>query len=143
MEWEHVNVICLERNGGRASKTLFIRQNITEVKEKELQIQKEISLATRRERQYQIALISNSFCTFEFNLTKDLIERDIMCTVNGMTISLLEKSDLSAPCKASECFEKWKRDILPESIEEYSETVNLAHLNECFEKGDADRKSVV
>lgn len=138
MEWEHVNVICLERNGGRASKTLFIRQNITEVKEKELQIQKEISLATRRERQYQIALISNSFCTFEFNLTKDLIERDIMCTVNGMTISLLEKSDLSAPCKASECFEKWKRDILPESIEEYSETVNLAHLNECFEKGDAE-----
>ena len=34
-EWEHVNIICLERNQGKVNKILFIRQNITEVKEKE------------------------------------------------------------------------------------------------------------
>ena len=37
-EWEHVNIICLERNNGKVSKVLFIRQNITEVKEKEMRI---------------------------------------------------------------------------------------------------------
>ena len=37
-EWEHVNIICLERNQGKVSKILFIRQNITEVKEKEMHI---------------------------------------------------------------------------------------------------------
>ncbi len=138
MEWEHVNVICLERNDGKASKALFIRQNITDVKEKELRIQREMSLATRKERQYQIALISSSFCAFEFNLTKDLIEQDIVRTVNGKTISLLEKTGLSAPCKASECFEKWKKYILPESIEEYNSIVNMEHLNKCFENGEAE-----
>ncbi len=37
-EWEHVNIICLERKEGKVSKILFIRQNITEVKEKEMHI---------------------------------------------------------------------------------------------------------
>ncbi|NBH13781.1 hybrid sensor histidine kinase/response regulator [Lachnospiraceae bacterium] len=37
-EWEHVNLICLERNEGKVSKILFIRQNITDVKEKEMRI---------------------------------------------------------------------------------------------------------
>ncbi|MDE6024455.1 MAG: response regulator [Lachnospiraceae bacterium] len=138
MEWEHVNIICLERNDGDVSKVLFARQNITEVKEKEIRIQKEISLATRKERQYQIALISSSFCTFEFNLTKDLIENDIVNVMNGKPISLLEKVGLCAPCKASECFEKWKTFILPESMEEYSSIVNVAHLNACFEQGDSE-----
>ena len=138
MEWEHVNVICLERNNGKASKALFIRQNITDIKEEELRIQREMSLATRKERQYQIALISSSFCAFEFNLTKDLIEQDVVRTVNGKTISLLERAGLSAPCKASECFEKWKKNILPESMEEYSSTVNMEYLNKCFEHGEAE-----
>lgn len=133
--WEHVNIICLERNEGRASKVLFIRQNITEVKEKELRIQAEMSLADRKERQYRIAITSNAFCTFEFNLTQDVIEQDIVCTVKGKEISLLERSGLKAPCKASECFEKWKSSILDESIEEYSRVVNIDYLKECFKQG--------
>ncbi len=55
-EWEHMNLICLERKNGEVSKCLFIRQNITEVKEKELRIQAKISLANRKERQYRIAI---------------------------------------------------------------------------------------
>ncbi len=37
-EWEHVNIICLERKEGKVSKILFIRQNITDVKKKEMRI---------------------------------------------------------------------------------------------------------
>lgn len=47
-EWEHVNAICLERKDGRASKVLFTRQNITEVKEKEMRIQAEMSWRTAK-----------------------------------------------------------------------------------------------
>lgn len=96
---EHLNIICLERKDGRACKVLFIRQNITEVKEKELHIQAEISLASRKERQYRIAVTSNAFSTFEFNLTKDLIEQDIICVMNGRQLSLLERAGLKAPLK--------------------------------------------
>lgn len=59
-EWEHMNIICLERKDGTAVKALIIRQNITEVKEKELKIQEQMFLASRKERQYQIAIMSNS-----------------------------------------------------------------------------------
>lgn len=136
-EWEHVNVICLERIDGKASKVLLTRQNITKVKEKELQIQAEMSLADRKERQYRIAITSNAFSTFEFNLTQDLIENDIVREVNGRQVSLLEETGLEAPCKASEYFEKWKTFVLEESKEIYGKIVNTDYLKECFDKGEA------
>lgn len=137
-EWEHVNAICLERKDGRASKALFIRQNITELKEKELRIQSEMALANRKERQYRIAISSNAICTYEFNLTKDLVEEDIVRVIDGERISLLEKVGLQVPCKASEWMERSKGRVLEESIEEYDKEVNIEHLREHFERGDAE-----
>ncbi|MCM1144980.1 MAG: response regulator [Blautia sp.] len=138
VEWEHINIVCLERKEGVVSKVLFIRQNITEVKEKELRIQAEISLAERKERQYRIAITSNAFCTFEFNLTKDLIEGDVVREVDGEKISLLEKVGLKPLCKASECFERWKQYVLEESIEDYCKEVNIEYLKERYEQGDKE-----
>ncbi len=137
-EWEHMNMICLERKEGRADKILFIRQNITDLKEKELRIQAKMSIANRKEKQYRIAVTSNAFCTFEFNLTQDLITGDVIQNIDGQQISLLEKVGLQAPCKASEYFEKWKAYVLPESLEEYSHTINTDRLKERFEQGDSE-----
>ena len=137
-EWEHANVICLERKDGRADKVLFIRQNITEIKEKELRIHAEMALADRKERQYRIAITSNAFLTFEFNLTQDRIEQDIVRSRDGSQVSLLEYFGLQVPCKASECFERWKAFILEESLEEYTEKVNTEYLLERFEQGESE-----
>ena len=137
-QWEHMNIVCLERGEERATKALLTRQNITEVKEKELRIQAKISLADRKERQYRIAITSNSFCTFEFNLTQDLVEQDIVRMIDGRRVSLLEKAGLTAPCKASECFERWKAFVLEESREDYVGMVNLEYLSQRFEQGDAE-----
>ena len=136
--WEHINLICLERIDGRASKVLFIRQDITDVKEKELRIQSEMSQANRKERQYRTAITSNAFCTFEFNLTKDLIEEDVVREIDGRKISLLKKAGLCAPCKASVCFEQWKSYILEESLEDYQSVVNTESLMKRFEQGEAE-----
>ncbi|MCM1468457.1 MAG: ATP-binding protein, partial [Alistipes sp.] len=136
--WEHMNVICLERKDNKACKVLFIRQNITELKEKELRVQRERSLANRKERQYQIAIMSNSFSKFEFNLTKDLIEQDIVRNVDGRKISFLEHAGLTAPCKASECFEKWKQFVLEESLDDYTAVVSIDNLLQCFERGERE-----
>lgn len=137
-EWEHINVVCLERKDGRAVKALFTRQNITELKEKELRIQAERALANRKERQYQVAIMSSSFCNCEFNLTQDLIEQEIVGTINGQHITFLSQVNMTAPCKASEYFEKWKQYVLPESLESYSATVNTEYLLERFEQGDRE-----
>lgn len=137
-EWEHINIICLEREDGQASKVLFIRQNITEVKEKELRIQAEMALANRKERQYRIAITSNAICTFEFNLTKDWIAGDIVREADGERISLMDLVGLTYPCKVSDCFERWKAYVLEESIEDYSNTVTTDHLKHCYEQGDAE-----
>lgn len=137
-EWDHMNIICLERKEGVATRALFIRQNITEVKERELRIQAKMAIADRKERQYRIAITSNAFCTYEFNLTRDLIEQDIVRTIDGQQISLLEKVGLTVPCRASECFDRWARFILEESLEDYRAVVNTGYLKERFEQGEME-----
>ena len=140
-EWEHVNVICLERKDGAASKVLFIRQNITELKETELLIQQEMAVANRKERQYRIAVMSNAICTFEFNLTKDVIDQDVVRVFDGERVSMLEKVGLKAPCKASELFARWKLYILEESREEFDSSADAELLKRRFAQGEAEVSS--
>ena len=137
-EWEHVNIICLERRNKKASKVLFIRQNITEVKEKELRVQAEVSVANRKERQYRIAITSNAFCTYDFNLTQDFIEQDIVRTIDGEVVSLLEGVGLKVPCKASDFFEGWKKFVLKESMEDYCAVVSAENLKERFGQNETE-----
>ncbi len=137
-DWEHVNIMCIERLDGRATKVLLTRQNITETKERELKIQAQMALANRKERQYRIAIASSAFCTFEMNLTKDLIEQDVIYTLQGQTLSLLEKLGVKAPCSASECLAGMEKFILKESIETYRRVVNIQYLKDCFAQGQAE-----
>ena len=156
MEWEHLNIVCLERKDGKVVKVLMSRQNITEVKERELRILAEISLASRRERQYRIAITSNAVCTHEFNLTQDRIDDEIICEMGGQKVLLLEQVGLQTPCRITEWFARWKQFVAEESLEDYCAVVDVEHLRRRFEQGDAevnveywtsapmgDRKSVV
>ncbi|MBD5513615.1 MAG: response regulator [Lachnospiraceae bacterium] len=136
--WEHLIAVCLERRDGRVSKILYVRQNVTEMKLRELRRQEEVSAMNRKERQYRLAVTSNSFCTFEFNLTKDLIEQDIVRVTDEGQISLLEQAGLSAPCEASEFFDRWEQFILPESLEEYAGTANVEYLKKSYEQGEGE-----
>ncbi len=134
-DWEHLIVVCLERRDARPVRVLYVRQNITELKLKELSGQRERAILNRKERQYKIAIMSNSFSTFECNLSKDRIEQDITRMYDGEEISLLERAGLSAPCSVTECFEGWMQFVLPESLEDYSATVNVEYLKEQYEQG--------
>lgn len=136
--WEHLIAVCLQRKDGQAVRLLFVRQNITDLKQRELQSQKALSDMDRKERQYRIAITSTAFCTFEFNLTRDLIEQDVTRVIDGRQISLLDKIGLRAPCPASACFERWKAFILEESIDDYTAVVNLDQLRRHFEQGEME-----
>lgn len=138
LEWEHINIICLERKEGKAEKLLLIRQNITEVKEKELHIQAKMAVASRRERQYQLAITSSAICTFEFNLTQDRIEKDILREADGGQVSLLDRVELNAPCRVSEWFQRWEKFVLHDSLEDYRTVVNIGYLVGRYEQGEAE-----
>ncbi len=121
-----------------STQVLFVRQNVTELKMKEMNEQRERAVLNRKERQYRIAIMSNSFSAFECNLTKDQIMQDIIRTDDGKKISLLERAGLSVPCKASECFERWKQFILPESLEDYCNAVNVDSLKARYEQDEME-----
>ncbi|MCI8838728.1 MAG: HAMP domain-containing histidine kinase, partial [Hungatella sp.] len=137
-EWEHLIAVCLERKDGTPVRVLYVRQNVTDLKQAKLRRQRERAVLNRKERQYRIAIMSNSFSSFEFNLTKDLVEQDITCMSGTEEISLLTRTGLSAPCKASRCFDMWTRFVLPESREDYSATVNVDYLKAQYDQGNME-----
>ncbi|MEY8393496.1 response regulator [Lachnospiraceae bacterium 45-P1] len=114
------------------------QEHITGLQEKDRQSQAKIAVADRKERQYKIAVTATAFCTFEFNLTRNLIEQDVVRTIEGRQVSLLERVGLHAPCTASECFEKWKPFVLEESWEEYTALTNLEKLKQHFDQGEPE-----
>ena len=136
--WELLICVCIERKEGRASKILYVRQDNTQLRLQEIRAKKEKAVMDRKERQYRIAIMSTAFSAFEFNLTQDRIEQDVTRTIDGNTVSLLEKIGLSAPCPASLCFEKWRDFILEESLEEYNDATNLENLKRRFKQGEAE-----
>ncbi len=135
-KWEHMNIVCLERKDGKATKVLCLRQDITRLKERELKAQAEVAVANRKERQYMTATMSDAICSYEINLTRDLINQAITYRdENGNDCNALEQVGLIAPCRASDWFEGWKRFIDEGSIEEYSAGANVQYLLGCFEQG--------
>ena len=114
------------------------QEHITGLQKDALLAQKEIALANRKERQYRIAITSTAFCTFEFNLSRDDIEQDVLCLLNGDYISLLEQVEIQAPCAASEVFDRWRIYVLEESLEDYDAIVNLENLRKCYEDGEPE-----
>ncbi len=135
-EWEHLNIICLERKNGKASKVLFLRQNTTELKEKELRIQAEISVANRKKRHYQEAMIADSVCTFDFNVTRDLLEHDVINANLGQRWPMFDELDEKGSCRASDFLMMWKENMMDEdSVEEYCSVANVENLRECFQNG--------
>ncbi len=136
--WENLICVCLERQEGKATKILCTSQDITSAKLQELQRKRERSDMDRKERQYRIAIASSAFSSFEFNLTRDRLEQDVLCTSDGQRLSLLEKVGLSAPCPASEGLRRWREGILPESLEDYDSVTDLARLKERFEQGETE-----
>ncbi len=137
-DWEHLIAICLERKEGKPVRVLYVRQNVTELKLKEQKEQRERAVLYRKERQYRIAIMSGSFSSFECNLTEDQIEQDITRMKDGGETSLLKQVGLSAPCQASEYFERWKRFVLEESREVYSAFINVDYLKDQFEQGNME-----
>ena len=140
--WEHMNIICLERDeNGRALKVLFLRQDITRLKEKELRVQAAISEANRKERMYIAATMSDAICVFEVNITCDRVDRDVIYKQNGQEINIMDKIGLKSPCSATELYARWKELVDEDSMEDYCEGVSVPRLRELFEQGK--RESVV
>lgn len=137
--WENIISICLERDDdGRPARILFVRQVVTEMKQRELSAQKKLSEMGRKERQYRIAVISNAMCNFEFNVTRNWLDMDIVEDVDGKQTSILGVKKLMAPCKASDAFKVWLPDILPESVDDYARCTDMDYLLESHERGEME-----
>ncbi|NDO32195.1 hypothetical protein ADH76_34295 [Enterocloster clostridioformis] len=93
----YILVLLFQAERERRKQEKESREHIIGLEEKRRLDQAEIAKANRKERQYRGAITATAFSTFEFNLTKDLIEKDIVRTVNGQQTSLLERFGLQAP----------------------------------------------
>lgn len=103
-EWEHVNIICLERKSEQARKVLFIRQNITEVKEKELRVQarQEEQAQALQDALMQAQHANRAKTTFLSNMSHDI--RTPMNAIIGFTT--IAVSHINNKDQVKDCLQK-------------------------------------
>lgn len=133
--WNNLMAVCIDRVDGKPLHVVFMRQDITELKERELENSKTISNFNRREQQYQLAITSNTVCNYEINLSENHVEKDIDCELGDKKISL-QTLDLPHPCAASAFFEAWSKMVRPEDMVKFNARFNIGHLINKFEEGN-------
>ncbi len=134
----YILILLLQAQRQRRRLLEESQEHITGLQEKERLAQEEISVANRKERQYRIAITASAICTFEFNLTQNMIEKDAIFNTDGRQASLMKILGLNAPCAASVCFEKWGAFVLEESQEDYASLIDLEQLKQHFEQGEPE-----
>lgn len=137
--WENRIIACIHRdNEGQPLKALLLRQDVSEMKMRELEAKKKLSIVDRKEKQYRQAATANAVCAYEFNISRNLIEKDIEANINGSRISFMALRGLPVPCPASRFFEAWETAVLPDSLEDFKKYTSLEYLKECYAKGRSE-----
>ncbi len=137
-EWVNTTAICLEREEGQAARVLFVSQDVTDVKERELSAQKRLAALDRKERQYKLALVSNALCSYEFNVSADELAEDVIQVQNDKRVPVLQFFGLSAPCRASDFLRAWAPMVQPESREDYARVCDMGYLLKRFVDGQQE-----
>lgn len=96
-QWENINIICLEREQERPVKVLFTRQDVTELKEKELQKQYAI------ERQYRAQLDQNMARTQFFSRMSHDIRTPLNAIMGMTSVAMMHLDDEE---RVKDCLEK-------------------------------------
>lgn len=63
------------------------------------------------EHQIKKAVLANTITSFEVNISKDLVENDIILKVNNKLLSVSEKLKISFPCKFSSLVKSWCESV--------------------------------
>lgn len=91
--------------------------------------------------QYRNALLSNAISFYDANLTKDIIETDIMYKdTDGKFHSSLDKIGMKFPCKFSDFINQWIEKMMPpEYIERYPYYKSIReYLIDLYNKGQRE-----
>ena len=94
--------------------------------------------ALYHESQYRNALVSSAISFYDVNLTRDLIESDILFkSADGKFQSTLDLIGLTAPCCFSNFINTWFEKMISKSNKEkYSELLNIpSHLVKLYNEG--------
>lgn len=134
-EWEHIIVISVEREERQPVRALIVSQNVTAMKHRELQANKKISILNRKENEYRLAISSNARSAFEFNVSKDLLEEDLLISEGENTYSVLKEFNITLPCKMSEVFTAISCQVCMESRKDFDKIMNVEFLKEIYENG--------
>ncbi len=131
--WENLIVACVRRQEHEPAEILFLQQDVTALKMRELQAQRKISDMNRKERQYRLAVTSNAVGAWEFNVTRDELQEGTI--VQSGTRENAALGDLAPGRRVSDIFAEWNASVLPESQKEFSKIADLNYLLSCFEAG--------
>ncbi len=121
-------------NYANSKRLLQLCKKIDEQKNFEISYRNKIDRALQRERQYREALLNKAILVYSINLSKDIIEDDMIRLVDD--VDMLEMVGMSAPCSFNEFIEKWQEEYTIYEDKIVFDRINTHNLLSLFKDGE-------
>lgn len=109
--------------------------DVDEKMREEMSQKRALEVAYEEAVQLRQGLLSDNIYLYNANLSRDLIDEDIICYTKQGEISLLKKVGIEAPCSFNEYSKRCKKFLAQEYFEAYKQIENCDVLLDAYQNG--------
>lgn len=144
-QWVRSEVVPVDHYGIRNTHAIWYVKNVSEemVKKADLTVKllesnAKLRNALESEEQFRKAVLSDTVMVYRFNLTKNVIEEDVISGNNKSPASTIAMTGMSVPCAYNDFMVNIRENVFDESKEAFDEVFSCENLIREFKNGKED-----
>lgn len=144
-QWVRSEVVPVDHYGERNTHAIWYVKNVSEemVKKADLTVKllesnAKLRNALESEAQFRKAVLSDTVAVYRFNLTKNVIEEEVLNESSRNSLSAFQLAGMPIPCGYNEFMVRVREDVFEESREVYDEVLSCENLIREFKNGKED-----
>lgn len=141
-QWVRSEVVPVDYYGERNTHAIWYVKNVSDemVKKADLTVRllesnAKLRNALESEEQFRKAVLSDTVMVYRFDLTKDVIEEEVVSDAGNDCVRVFEKAGLETPCTYDEFMAKLREEVFEESKEVFDELNSCEKLIREFKHG--------
>ncbi len=141
-QWVRSEIVPIDYYGERNTHAIWYVKNISDemVKKADLTVKllesnAKIRNALESEEQFRKAVLSDTVMVYRFNLTKDVIEEEVVSETENNCVQVFEKAGMMTPCTYDEFMATLREEVVEESKEIFDELNSCEKLIREFQHG--------
>lgn len=140
--WVRSELVPMGSYTEASPRVMWYVKNISEEKARETELSRqllksnaELQLSLQTEEQYRQAILSEAVVAYQINVSRDLLEQEIIQRIDGQDIPVLSRIGMQPPCSYEDFCRRWSAFVTEDTKEAYMQMASCRPLLQAFEAG--------